>query len=186
MGFYNFYTRFISLNLKDYSAFGIDLEINKLLIIVMLGIIIGTVIINHKRSLMTLATGKLLRHGAIGEDKALPLTRLGIDTPSVRRLLLGGGQIKSVIGISGREELTYEQYIEKTKDKSYKGEVVDFENCGIYIKQEAVDTATKMAASRSSSPLNTFLFCVLIFASFVCLILLMPEILSTIDKILAK
>lgn len=186
MGLYDFYIRYINLNLKDYPSIGIDLEINKILLVIMVGIIIGTVVINRKRSLMTLTVNKLLRREAVGVDNAKTLSALGIDTKAVRRMLTGGGQIKTVVKTVGEETLTYEEYLKRSKEKGYKGETVDYSKAGIYLIPESLDTAKRLAASRSHTPLNTLLFCILIFAVFVCLVLLMPEILSVIDTLLVN
>jgi len=186
MGLYDFYLKYICLNLKDYPAVGIDLEINKLLLIVMTAIIIGTVIINRKRALITLTVSKLLRREAIGEENSVALKHLGIDTKAVIRLLLGGGQIKTLVKIVGEVTPTYEEYVAKMKDKGYKGETVDLDSAELYLDREQLDTAKRIAQNRSSSPVNTLLFCVLVFAVFVCLILLMPEILTLLNNLFSK
>ena len=185
MGIYDFYIRYISLNLKDYPSIGIDLDINSLLIVVMIGLIVGTVFINRKRALMALTVGRLLRKEAVGEENAKTLSSLGIDTKSVRKMLSSGGQIKSLVKIAGEEKITYEEYIKLSKNKGYKGESVCFDSAELYLDPATLDTSKKLISSRSYTPLNTVLFCILIFSAFVCLMLAMPEILSLIDTFLA-
>ena len=186
MGFHSFYKRYICLNLEDYSSIGIDLEINKLLIILMVGLIIGTVIINRKRSLIALTVSRLLRHDAVGESEAKNLTSLGICTPAVKKLLSSGGQIRSLVKIADAPLLSYDEYVERMKDKDFDGSTLDLDTCKIYLDHENIDSAKRIASSNTSSPLNTALFCILIVAVFVCLIFMMPEILSSVDKLLSK
>lgn len=111
-----FYEKYLTLNLKDYGI-SLDLEINKLLIIVFLGLCAACFFVNYSQSNIALVLRKLIRAGAVGESNAKTLTELGLsNAKSIKKLLSkSGGPMKSIISYVGEIKLTYEEYIAREK-----------------------------------------------------------------------
>lgn len=65
-----FYNDFISVKLSEYKGFESELQINKLLFFVFLGICIACMIITYHNSYASLILKKLTRIGAFGEDNS--------------------------------------------------------------------------------------------------------------------
>ena len=177
------YDRYINLNLKEYSNINVDFEINKFLIIVLFAIIIATVLINLKRTFITRLLNNLIRHEAFSEDSAKTLAELDLLNPVMKHIISESSQLSRLISRVGEVKMSYEEYLEKIKEKGYKEEKINFDEARFYIKEENLISAKDASANKSSSLLNTVLLCVLTFMVFVCLILLMPEILGIINNL---
>ena len=186
MDLQEFYKNYICLNLNQYEGINVNFEINKFLIIALVGVIAAIIVLNIKRSAVYLTVNKLLRHEAIGKENAKSLIEMGIDIFKVRSCLSEGSQIKVYVSRVGEEKLSYEEYIERMKNKTLPSDKIDFAEEKFYIKSENVAKAREVALKSNSLLLNTILFCVLTFIVFTMLILLMPEILNVVNGMLAK
>ena len=173
------------MNLSDYKNINFDLEINKLLLIFLVGLIVATVIVNVKRGVLINTVKKLLRYEATDEESAKTLDEIKYQTLLVRNELKNETRLRRLISIVGEKKLTYEEYIALTKDKKYKEEKTDFSSARLYISAEKIKEAKIIEASNSVTPFNTVLLCILYFIIFTCLIILMPDILNLINNILA-
>ena len=111
-----FYEKYLTLNLKDYGI-SLDLEINKVLIVIFLGLCAACFFVNYSQSNIALVLRKLLRSGAVGEDNAKTLAELGLSSakPVKKLLSKSGGPMKSIISYVGEVKLTYEEYIAREK-----------------------------------------------------------------------
>ncbi len=201
------YRRYLSINLKNYKYIGIDLEIGKVLLAFTIGIIIAAIVISLQRNMMIAIIKKLIRVEAIDKESAKTLSELGFTgfyAFICRGLLKGSGRLKRLVKRVGEREYTYEEYVAilKTKDKKKKqnGEVIketketrrslkekiDFTTAKFYVKdQNSTDTRTLLDA-RGATLLHTVLFSVLVVSIYICLMLLMPEILTLINNSLAN
>ena len=85
--FKRFYKDYICVRLSDYRGFDSELQINKLLFFVFLGLAAASVIITLQNSAASLLLKKLTRAGAFGEEKSKRLADLGLgDSRAVKRL----------------------------------------------------------------------------------------------------
>lgn len=111
-----FYEKYLSLNLRDYG-FGIDFEINKVLIILFVGLCVACFFVNHSQSNMALVLRKLIRSGAVGDSNAKTLRELGLSSSKPVKALLSktSGPMKSIISYVGEVKLTYEEYVANQK-----------------------------------------------------------------------
>lgn len=185
MSFKEFYDSFICLNLNQYKNLKVDFEINKFLIIALVGLVAAIIIINYVRSSMYLTVNKLIRHEAIGEENAKTVGELGLNLRRVKRCLASSSQLKTIISRVGEEKLSYEEYIAKCKSKDKTLDKIDFEIAKFYVIKEKTDEARELGLKSKSLVLNTVLFCVLSVVAVVCLIFLMPEILTLVNNIFA-
>ena len=188
----------MTINLKDYTNIGIDLEITKLLFAFFIGIIVATVVINYNRACTALVIKRLLRREALSQESARTLTELSVATLGVKMLLRSNGRIKRIIKRVGEKEYTYEEYMalgrkrkknkgEGTPETSAKAEEkIDFSTARFYLSEERLDEAKGIVERDRSSVLNTVLLCILVTAVFVCLVLVMPELLNLINGALAS
>ncbi len=186
MDFKSFYEKYFLLNLKDYPNIGIDLEINKILFCIILGIIAASFIINFIRGTCKSVITKLTRHNSYAEDSAKTLGELKINSPLTRYILKTNKRLLSIIKRVGEKSYTYEEYVAMTKEKGYKEEKIDFETARFYIAEDKRDEAAGILNMKDTSFLSTVLFALLLLSMFVCLMFLMPEILPFINNLLEK
>ncbi len=202
---FDFYKNYISLNLKDYKNIGIDLEIGKILLAFTIGLLIATVFISIERNMMTALIKKLSRHEATDENTAKTLSELGFTGFSgfvCRYLLKSSGRLKRLIKRVGEPEYTYEEYVALTSKKkkpaktangqksvteedgknNLLNEKIDFATARFYLADKKSNETMNIMEAKNSSLLNTVLFCVLIVAVYVCLTLVLPEILTLINN----
>lgn len=135
-----FYEKYLCLNLKDYG-FGIDFEINKILIILFVGLCIACFFVNYNQSNLALVLRKLIRSGAIGESNAKTLSELGLSSskPVKKLLLKSGGPMKSIISYVGEVKLTYEEYI--ANEKAARAAKKTIKKSGVKRASKASDNA---------------------------------------------
>lgn len=181
----DFYEKYFLVNLKDYPNIGIDFEITKIIFYFTLGIIIASIAINYIRSQMYTVVKSLMRREAFSTETALTLDELGINTAGVRRTLKSGSQLmKAVTRIGKTKSYSFEEYLELMKKKNFKDEEINFAEDKFYIHPSNMPSAEKIYMSGTASALHTALFSVLLLAIFVCLMFLMPEILTLINNLL--
>lgn len=178
--------KYLHINLKDYANIGIDLEINKLLLAFTVGVIIASLAINFNQTGINVTVKKLLRKHATDEASALTLNQLGINTMRIRLLLSSSGQLKRLVARVGEPTYTYEEFVKLNKEKKYKEEKIDFTAARFYLREESIGRSRHIVEVGHTSMLNTVLFSVLVFAIFVCLSLLMPEILTFINNMIVS
>ena len=162
----SFYEKYLSLNLNDYPAIGIDLEINKLILIIFIALAISTVFLNYHRLTVYTVIKQLTRHGAFGEGCAASLDVLRLSEKRYGKTIKNSSRISHIVGITSENEGTgCEKY---------------------YIKEDMRDSAEHIVGVGAPTVLNTVLFALLLLAVCVCLIFVMPSILTLINNILSK
>ena len=109
-----------------------------------------------------------------------------IDGWRTRLLLSSSDRLKKLVGRVGEREYTYEEFVRLNKEKKYKEEKIDFATARFYLREEGIGRSRHIVEVGHTSMLNTVLFSILIFAIYVCILLLMPEILTVINNMLAK
>ncbi len=184
MTLYEFYNKYLSINLNDYSNIGIDLEISKILFCFLVGLIIVTVIINYRRASMILIIKKLLRHEVLSEDKAKTLSELDADNFGTRLSLRSDKRLLQVVKRAGEKQYTYEEYSALIKSKDFKEEKINFDEAKFYLNESTLDDAKKIVDVPAPSVVNTILFCVLLVAIYICIILIIPELLNLINNLI--
>ena len=184
MDLYTFSLIYIDLNLKSYGNINIDFRINQFLFIMMLVIVVASISINYNRWVIITTVKKLIRHGAVDEESAKTLSELGISSRGIKRALEKGGQLTRIVRRAGEYSMSYEEYVKLLRSKSYKEEKVDFNETRFHIRKDSLESAKIFSLKSDITVLNTALMCVLIFAIFMCFILLMPEILGIINNLL--
>jgi hypothetical protein len=185
MIFANFYRDYFSLNLKDYSNINIDLEINKIIFFIFIGIMIATVVLNYRRYCMIVLIKRLLRYDATDITNAKSISELGIKKHHAK-CAMSTGRMSKIVYSTERREYTYDQYSQMIKQGKGREEKIDFLNERLYIKETEFDNAHLIADNNHPTVFNTFLFCVFILASCVCIMFIMPSILNFINIFLAK
>ena len=108
--FVKFWDYYVEFNLKRTT--GIDLEINKILLVIALGFCAANLFINYKQSKISTVLRKLIRKKAYGEENAVTLKQIGLaDNKSYGRLLnRKEGVLKTLVSSVG----------DKRKDESAK------------------------------------------------------------------
>ena len=182
MTLYEFYQKYFLVNLNDYSNIGVDLEISKVLFYFLIGIIVATAIINYRRSAMITMIKKLLRHEIYSEDDAKTLTELNINNFGTRLALNGKGRLSGIVKRAGEKEYTYEEYSALIKSKNFKEEKINFEEAKFYLNKEKEEDAQRVLNVPAPTVINTLLFCILLIAVYICIIMIIPDILTLINN----
>ena len=199
----DFYNDFICLNLKDYKNIGIDVEINKLILLFFGALIIGCIIVSINQMNLTLLIRKLMKIEAYTEESAKTLSELGLaDNAGIKSLVnKNDGRISKIIAVVGIKRQTYEEYMEAERkrkearrlppaerkavlDSLSVGEI-DASNAKIYIPEDKKEYASYVYSSGNGSVVKTVLSCTLILVVAMAIILLMPTLLSLLNNILA-
>ena len=178
--------RFLLLNLKEYENIAIPFPFGLVVTGVILALIAAAFVINYRKLYTTALLRQLVRHSAIGEDKAKTLSALRADTPSIRRALMRSGSLTHYVKMAGKKELSYDEYMEKSSQKGYKGEVVDFSTAAFYIEEEHekdVKNLLERPTEGWSSPI--ILTVILLFTWLLCF-LFAEELLILINNYAEK
>ena len=176
---------YLSLNLNDYANININFEINKFILLCAVAMCVVSFFINYKRSILADTVKQLLRHNATDEESAKTLGELRLaDSRGVRKAIISSAQLRRMITVVGEHRPTYEEYVAAQKEKR-KLEEQDPLTLRIYVPKEAMDRAKYVYNTYNSSIPRTLLTCVMFISLAVCLILVMPELLTTIDNSLA-
>ena len=179
---------YLSVNLKDYSAIGIDLEISKVILAALVVFCVACFAINHYRSFMATTMKKFFRHKAFSEDTAVTLRELGLDSSrSLKHALSSDTRISKIIKRVGAPALTYEEYCSISRDKEKRKALLpNFESDKFYIAEKEMDNARNIHDNYTGSITKTAFFCLLLAIIFISITFLMPEILSFINGLLSE
>ena len=176
-----FYTRFFLINLNEYYNLGVDLQINILLLILLPIVLLVWIAFHIMRNNTFVIVKRLARRGAFDEESAKTLRELGLFNKWVLRLMLSGeGQITKIVKRVGAVKYTYEEYSALSK-KELKKEKIDFETASFYLDEAQKTRIDKIQSKYEVRPHHTVLMCVSILVGFVCVMLLMPDILNGLD-----
>lgn len=195
----NFYRNYICLNLNEFENLSADLEINKVLFFLALGICAACFVLNYYQSVISLFLKKLIRAEATAEN-AKTLSDLGLkENKTLKKLILkDGGVLKRAVSVIGLKKLTFEEYKEAEarfkqakKEKSEKGITkpsaleINFDEAKFYMTEEQRAYADHAYKTNDGSIIKTSLYCLLIIALYFVAVFLMPSILSAINNMLA-
>ena len=178
---------YLSVNLNQYDAFGIDLEISKVVLIALAVFCVACFAINHHRSFMAMTMKKFFRHKAFSEDSAMTLRELGLDSSrSLKRALVTDSRISKIVKRVGEQTLSYEEYRKISRDKKAISTLLpNFESDKFYIAESEMDNARNIHDNYTGSIPKTAFFCLLLAIIFVSLTLLMPGLLSLINGLIS-
>ena len=104
--FVKFWDYYVEFNLKRTT--GIDLEINKILLVIALGFCAANLFINYKQARISTVLRKLIRKKAYGEENAVTLKQIGLaESKSYVRLLnRKEGVLKTLVSSVGDKRKT--------------------------------------------------------------------------------
>ena len=181
---------FFFLNLKDYPNIGIDFEINVFLLCVFVAVAACFFIVNMYRQNIQDIVMQLTRHGAKDEESAKTLNELHLkDSAFIKMALSGEGQLAKVVGRVGETVYTYEEYVALSNSKTgVPKDKIDFKEARFYLRsgENAETRAQHIIDNYGTSTLRAILYAVFFLALYVCLALVMPEILTYVDDFLAN
>ena len=186
--FVEFYNRVFNINLNDYPNIGISFPINKVLFAITVVICIACVFVEIQRKYTKDLVRKLMRHEAVSEESAKTLEELGLNSGFfIKRQLqsefsFAGRLIKRV----GQKEYTYEEYVELQKQKKQVKEKIDFQTARFYLNGKEELRRKHIIENYNPSILRTAMWCLLMLVLYICIALLVPEILSMIDLSIAS
>ena len=178
-----FFVDFFWLNLNKYENIKIDFPINAFLFFLAIAICVASIVITLYRAGLQKLIKQLTRLLAQDEKNARTLAELGLEKSLIVKLALSReGRLTRLVGRVGETVLTYEEAVELSKQKKKsKPERIDFATARFYIRPGKTDEAKNIIENYGTSMVRTVLYCVLVIALYVCIALLMPEILTLIN-----
>lgn len=176
------------INLKDYSNIGIDFEINVFLFILTIALCVCFFVVTVYRSSTQNIVKQLARFGCKDESTAKTLGELGLDRSAFLKMSLSReSRLTRVVGRVGEKIFTYEEYVAESKQKGgIKREKIDFSTAKFYIREDQHDAAKHILESYGTSIPRTILYCVLFISIYICISLVMPEVLTAIDSLIGS
>ena len=203
--FQKIYHNYVSIKLSDYKGFESDLQINKLLFFVFLGLAAACIIINYNNNAVSVLLKKLTRTGAFGEDKSKKLSDIGLGSSrAIKRVLRAkSGVVKHLIAEKGAIKLSYEEYTELEKSKkSIKGSkkekkeklseienklspCINFDTAEFYIPENQKEASERFISDKSTTLTKGFVYALLVLAFYVSVMFFMPTLLGWISKLIA-
>ena len=202
--FQKIYRNYVSLKLSDYKGFDSDLQINKLLFFVFLGLAAACVIINYNNNAVSILLKKLTRTGAFGEDKSKKLSDIGLgSSKAIKRVLRAkSGVVKHLIAEKGAIKLSYEEYTELEKSKkSIKGtkkekkeklaEIknklspsINFDLAEFYIPENMKEASERFISDKSTTLTKGLVYALSVLLFYVGIMFFMPTLLNWISNII--
>lgn len=173
---------FFLLNLSEYKNMELVFPIGAVITILTVLMIGASIYYYYYKSYTATLIRALERHEAYDEGSAVTLKVLRLDSSrSIRRALVRGGKLTSIVRQAGKKPQSYEEYVESLKDKKLKKEKTDFSNARFYIDAEKRDIARSQIVTRPSI-LTPVVSCAVIIIIFVLLLIFLPSILSLLDE----
>ena len=173
---------FLFLNLSDYENIAIELPIGALLFGLCVMMIVFSFCYYYHRTAVACVCTRLLRAGAVSEEKGVSLKTLRLDgRMGVKMALRGSGELASIVKRVGEKKETYEEFVEKTKKRGYKSERSDLSSSLFYIMPDRRDRAERIS-SENHSILVPIIISAAMIAVLVLSMLFLPDLLSLINK----
>lgn len=173
---------YLFLNFKDYKNLGFNFPIGLILVFFAVAFPLAVLFINSKKNTITFAVRQLVRHEAFDESSAKSLSSLRLSqSKSLKKMLVSGGELSSMIKIVGYEKPSYEDYV-KLKKENKNPEKINFDEIKIYLKSESKEKAYTIAEAEITpiwKPILIIASGILILA---LLFIFMPEILDFLNK----
>ena len=174
-----------STNLNEYDNIGIDLEINKVLVVAFSAMMVGIIFFNLYRQNIKAMVSQLVRHGAKSEDCAKTLGALGLNNSRIiKNMLLGNNLLTKIVARKGEVRYEYSEYKALSKEEKRKALAVDLDTAEFYIREDKFTLADGVVARYGTSVINTLIACLFTAIICVCLIACMPGILNVINNML--
>ena len=181
--FIEFYNEIFNINLNDYENLGINFPINKVLFAITVTICAACIFIElERKSTKDLIKG-LTRHKAFSEESAKTLEELGLSGFFVKMILKSDTSfLKKLVKRVGAPEYTYEEYLALQKGKKLPKDNIDFTTARFYLDSAQENRRNHIMDNYNPSILHTVLLCVLMLVIYICVALLVPEILSLLNN----
>lgn len=174
------------LNAQDYLDTASSIPINIIVMIIALTLCASSFFINYHKTYTVRIIRALLRKDATGEETAKTLSELRLaDSSAVRRALSRSGQLTGIVKRAGYVEPTYEEYKARVKEKK-KDDKIDFATERFFIPADKIERAKLIKEKENPTLLRTVLVCLFIIALSVCVMMLMPSILTLISNNISK
>lgn len=182
----NFWNDIVLLNLNEFDNIGINFRFNLFLLFFALTICIAAFVYEYKRNNAYLVVKQLLRHKATSPENSKKLLDLGLDTARIRLFLSGGYIVSRVISFVGREKCSYDEYVKMNKTERKKADKIDFSTVSMYISEENMPSANKIATEYRASFIRVLIFCLLIILVYVGIAAVSSEVFNYINSSLGK
>ncbi len=182
----NIFLKHLFLDFKDYKNLNFNFPIGLILIFFMIAFPIAVFLINHRKNTIATCIKQLLRYEALDEESARSLSTLRLSkSKSLKRMLLSGGQLSSMVKIAGYKKPSYEEYLKAKKEKK-KIEKFKFDDAKIYLLKEKKEEAEDIAVAGTASILRPIIISLAGMIIIAILFIFMPDILNLLNSSLNK
>ncbi len=172
------FLRYVFLNFNDYKNLNFNFPIGIILLLSAIALPFAIFFANHRRSVITTCAKQLIRHDALGEENAKSLKALRLSKiKSLKKMLLSGGKLSSMVKIAGYQKPSYEEYIKEIKKKNKTKNSIT-EDTRIYLSEEMIKEAEEIASAGESPIWKPLLISIVSVAIIAILFIFMPEILE--------
>ena len=177
---------FFFLNLIGFENIGIYFPIGVFLILLCAVGCFSVFFLTYYKKYTRTLYSQLLRHNAIGEESAKTLLELRITPSFMLRSSLSrkNGQLTYIVKRVGEEQISYEEYIKRARERKNKEEKIDFYTARFYIPKERRDTAKKLLEGGEPSWIIAGILSVLFVGLLVLAVFTARDFLSLINGLI--
>ena len=174
--------KYVFLDLSDYKNLVVSFPIGLFLIFMTVAFTAAAFVINHRQNLISYCVRQLVRHEAVGEGNAKGLKELRLtNSKTLRKMILGNGQLAKYVKILGFTKPSYEEYMSKSPKERRTLYSFDLEGYKIYIPEDMKDGANKIALEKRSTALRPIILSIVFALISAILFISMPEILELLN-----
>lgn len=179
-----FFEHYVFLNLKDY--FGEDLDIQPMLwmLFITIGLCIACFCSHVLQNALYTTVKQAVRHKAQDAEHAKTVAELGLSSHRFIRFLLrrSDGRIYRAITRADAEELTYEEYVQREKqrrkNKEKRRDAIDLSTTRFYVSDKTRAYADRLLAAGDAPIYHPIMASLALLLVYVLIALLLPSVLS--------
>ena len=176
------FLKYVFLNFNDYKNLNFNFPIGIILLLSAIVLPFAIFFANHRKNVITTCAKQLIRHDALGEEKAKSLKTLRLSKiKTLKKMILSGGKISSMVKIAGYQKPSYEEYLKEAKNKN-KTKILITEDTKIYLSEEMIKESEELASTGESAIWKPILISVATVSIITILFIFMPEILELINS----
>jgi len=180
-----YFKKCFSINLNEFEQIGINLEINKVLLIACIAFGIFMILFAIYRNNIRTFVVQLMRHEATSEDKACTLDEIGLSNNKIIIYLIShNSMLTKIVGRLGAPKYSYEEYKALSKKERAELETIDFAVEKFYIYEDQKDRARHINEKYATNKKRMTASIIFLILVYVATVSAMPELLNLINNLL--
>ncbi len=185
----SFFEEYVLLNLKDYFGDGWDMQPMLWLLCLSVGLCAACFAVHFVRGAMYVAVKQAVRHRADDVSRAKTVGELGLASRRLvcRLLRRGDGQIYRALTIADAEQISYEDYVarekERRKNKEKRAVGTDLSTARFYISERTRPFADRILAAGDEPIFHPILASVAVLLLYVLVAALFPSLAALLASL---